>query len=179
MDFAKLKNKQKQSKEEAYILADEQAEEQVFNLIDYYDIDLTFDIPGILDDSDDTAQQSKEEKQAGSGIKQVIKDVGHWIKKGVIEIKRTPDDLVITHNLLLPIGEDSGDSTAMKELTYSSVKPKHTEKMAGLGDDYTFQQKAELLMAYLSDNPVTIINSMGVLDKRAARGIGILLLIAQ
>jgi hypothetical protein len=122
---------------------------------------------------------SKEEKQAGIGVKQILKDVGHWIKQGVIDIERKPDDLIVTHNLIKPIGEESADSAQKTKIIYRSITPKDTENMAKLGEDFTFAQRAETLMAYLSDEGLPVINALGVLDKRAARNVGILLLIAQ
>lgn len=184
VDFVKLKERQKKSREEAYLLPDEKAENQIFDLIEYYDIDLSFEIPGLLDDDDfkkDFEQMTDDEKKGGIGVKQILKDVAHWIRLGVLSIEKTDmNDLVIKHALLSPIGEKSQDSKQMTDLLYQSVKPKHTEKMSGLKDDkYTFSQRAELLMALLAGfTNMNVFNKLSIHDKRAARDIGILLLTA-
>ena len=181
MDFVKLKERQKKSREAGYILPDNKAEDQIFDFINYYDIDLSFDIEGLLDEDlqKELAQMTDDEKKGAIGIKQIIKDVGHWIRMGVISIERKDNDLIIKHALLMPIGVKSNDSEPIKDFEYESVKPKHTEKMSGLREDkFTFSQKAELLMSYLSGKHINIFNKLGVKDKRAARDIGILLLTA-
>ena len=183
MDFTKLKEKQKKSREESYVLDEATAENQVFELIQYYDIDLSFEIDGMLDEDlqKELAQMSDDEKKGGNGIKQILKDVGHWVRKGVLSIEKNEDgDLVVIHELIKPIGQKNADSDQLTKFVYESVKPKHTEKMAGLKEDkYTFAQKAELLMSFLSGHSIHIFNKMNILDKRAARDVGILLLIAQ
>ena len=182
MDFTKLKEKQRKSRESAYILSEEDAEKQVFDLIQYYDIDLSFEIEGMLDDEleKELAQMSDDEKKGGNGLKQILKDVGHWVRMGVLSIETVENDLIIKHNLIKPIGQKNADSQQITDFIYESVKPKHTEKMTGLKEDkYTFSQKAELLMSYLSGQSIFVFNKLEILDKRAARDVGILLLIAQ
>lgn len=182
MDFTKLKEKQRKSRENDYVLSEENAEDQVFSLIQYYDIDLSFEIDGLMDEElqKELAQMSDDEKKGGNGIKQILKDVGHWIRKGVLSIEMVDGDLVVIHELIKPIGQKNADSNQIEKFVYESVKPKHTEKMAGLKEDkFTFAQKAELMMSFLSGNSIHIFNKMNILDKRAARDVGILLLIAQ
>ena len=181
MDFVNIKKRQKKSREKAYILTDEQAEDQIFDFINYYDIDLSFDIEGILDEDlqKELSQMTDDEKKGAIGVKQIIKDVGHWIRMGVISIERKDNDLIIKHALLDPIGMKNDSSEPIKDFTYESVKPKHTEKMGGLKEDkFTFSQRAELLMSYLSEHHINTFNKLGLKDKRAARDIGILLLTA-
>ena len=181
IDFAKLKKMQSEARDKNYILADEQAEQQIFELISYYDIDLTFEIEGFLDEEfqKELAQMSDDEKKGSIGLKQIIKDIGHYVRMGVLSIERVENRLIIKHALIVPIGEDGADSQSLKDLDYGSVTPGITEKMSGLKEDkYTFSQRAEILMGYCSGKPKAVIDAMAVQDKKAARSVGILLLIA-
>lgn len=180
MDFVKLKKMQKESRESNYILSDTEAEEQIFNLISYYDIGLDFELDGLLEEVEAGNEKSDDEKQAGNGLKQVLSDIAHFIKLGVLDIKLTDNGLIVEHNLIHPIGEDSENSQSLKVVTYGKMTPATTQKMSQLPDKkYTFSQKAEMLLAYMSGKGIGIINSYWVTDKRAARNIGILLMIAQ
>lgn len=181
MDFAKLKKRQSEARTADYLLSDDQAEDQLFDLISYYDIDLSFEIEGFLDEEfqKELAQMSDDEKKGGIGLKQIMKDIGHYIKKGVLSIERIDNELIIKHALIEKIGEDTDKTQAIKDFIYKSVTPGITEKMSGLKEDkFTFAQRAELLMSYLSGQHHAVIAKMGVQDKKAARSVGILLLIA-
>ena len=180
MDFKKLKEMQKKSRDEKYLLSDDQAEEQIFDLISYYDIDLDFELDGLLEEDKNSEQKSDEEKQAGIGLKQILSDTGHFIKMGVIEIQSNENGLIIVQNLIKQVGEESEKSQPVKRVVYKSLTPKITMKMSNMDDKkFTFSRKAELLMSMLSDCGSAVFDNFWVADKKAARNIGILLMIAQ
>lgn len=182
MDFVKLKERQKKSNEGSYILSNDDAENQVFMLVERYDIDLSFEIEGFLDEETENTikQMSKEEKQGGIGLKTILKDIAHWIRKGVISIEMDDADMLIKHALINPIGEESDNSKQITDYIYKEITPKQTEKISGLNEDkYNVAQKAEFLMCMLAGyTNIAMFNRLSALDKRAARSVGILLLIA-
>lgn len=88
-----------------YLLSEESATEQLVDLLTYYDIDVVRL----------TAGDSKEERQAASGLEKSLDSVVDAIRRGVLEVKR--DDV----GKLTVIQKLKGGS----ELTYAEVAAKH------------------------------------------------------